>query len=90
MAADLRLLSVHDYHHMVETVVLASDERVELIAGQLYKMAAEGTTHSAAVTWIEHLTWALAKLSEGTAFYSASKIQFSLIAILNQNRMWQL
>lgn len=31
--ADLRLLSVDDYYRMVEASVLATDERVELIAG---------------------------------------------------------
>ncbi len=55
VVADLRLLSVHDYHLMVEAGVLAPDERVELIAGQLYKMAAKGTAHSAAVTRIERV-----------------------------------
>jgi Uma2 family endonuclease len=52
-SADLRLLSVHDYHRMVEAGVLAPDERVELIGGQLYNMAAKGTAHSAAITRIE-------------------------------------
>ena len=52
---DIRLLSVHDYHRMVEARVLAPDERVELISGQLYKMAAKGTAHSAAVTRIERV-----------------------------------
>ncbi len=55
VVADLRLLSVYDYHRMVEASVLAPDERVELIAGQLYKMAAKGTAHSAAVTRIERV-----------------------------------
>ena len=36
---DISLLSVQDYHRMVEARVLAPDERVELISGQLYKMA---------------------------------------------------
>ena len=52
---DIRLLSVQDYHRMVEARVLAPDERVELISGQLYKMAAKGTAHSAAVTRIERV-----------------------------------
>jgi Uma2 family endonuclease len=55
VVADLRLLSIHDYHRMVEAGVLAADERVELIAGQLYKMAAKGTAHSAAMTRIERV-----------------------------------
>ena len=53
--ADLRLLSVQDYNRMVEAGVLAPDERVELISGQLYTMAAKGTAHSAAVTRIERV-----------------------------------
>lgn len=55
MVAELRLLSVQDYHRMVAAGVLAADERVELIAGQLYNMAAKGTAHSAAVTRIERI-----------------------------------
>lgn len=53
--ADLRLLSVQDYNRMVEAGVLSPDERVELISGQLYTMAAKGTAHSAAVTRIERV-----------------------------------
>jgi Uma2 family endonuclease len=53
LAADLRLLTVKDYHRMVESGILAADERVELIEGQLFTMAAKGTAHSAAVTRIE-------------------------------------
>ena len=33
---DLRSLSVYDYHRMVEGGILAADERVELIEGQLH------------------------------------------------------
>jgi len=35
---------------MVEAGILTPDERVELIEGQLYRMAAKGTFHSAAIT----------------------------------------
>lgn len=52
---NLRLLTVQDYHRMVESGILAADERVELIEGQLLKMAAKGTAHSAAVTRIERV-----------------------------------
>lgn len=52
---DLRSLSVQDYHRMVEAGILAADERVELIEGQLYTMAAQGTAHSAAVTRIDRM-----------------------------------
>jgi hypothetical protein len=36
VAAEIRRLSVQDYHRMVEAGILAPDERVELIEGQLY------------------------------------------------------
>ncbi len=40
---------------MVELGILAADERVELIDGQLFKMAAKGTAHSAAVPRIDRI-----------------------------------
>jgi Uma2 family endonuclease len=64
IAAELRTLSVQDYHRMVEAGILAADERVELIEGQLYKMAAKGTAHSAAVTRIDRV---LSRLLAGKA-----------------------
>ncbi len=54
-ATDLRSLSVQDDHRMVAAGILAADERVELIEGQLYTMAAKGTAHSAAVTRIDRV-----------------------------------
>ncbi|MDG2616933.1 Uma2 family endonuclease [Thermoleptolyngbya sichuanensis A183] len=55
IAPELRSLSVQDYRRMVEAGILAADERVELIEGQLYTMAAKGTAHSAAVTRIDRV-----------------------------------
>ena len=55
IATDIRSLSIQDYHRMVEVGILAADERVELIEGQLYTMAAKGTAHSAAVTRIDRV-----------------------------------
>ncbi len=52
VSTDIRRLSVQDYHRMVEVGILDPDERVELIAGQLYQMAAKGSAHSAAMTRI--------------------------------------
>ncbi len=49
---------------MVEAGVLAADERVELIEGQLFEMAAKGTAHSAAVTRIDRV---LSRRLEGLA-----------------------
>ncbi len=55
VATGLRPLSVRDYHRMVDAGILTADERVELIEGQLYTMAAKGTAHSAAVTRIDRV-----------------------------------
>ena len=49
---------------MVAAGILAADERVELIEGQLYTMAAKGTAHSAAVTRIDRV---LSRLLAGRA-----------------------
>lgn len=50
LAAELRALSVQDYHRMVDAGILAADERVELIEGQLYTMAARRS--GIAESWI--------------------------------------
>ena len=55
VAGEIRRLSVGDYHRMIEAGILAPDEPVELIEGQLYQMAAKGTFHSAAITRIKRL-----------------------------------
>ncbi|MEG3923890.1 MULTISPECIES: Uma2 family endonuclease [unclassified Microcoleus] len=52
---DIRLLTVQEYHRMAEMGILEEDERVELLAGQIVKMAAKGTAHSAAVTRTDKL-----------------------------------
>jgi len=52
---DLRLLTVQEYHLMAEIGILDEDERVELLAGQIVKMAAKGTAHGAAVKRTEKL-----------------------------------
>lgn len=49
MLAEIRLIHVNEYHQMAEAGILDSDERVELIDGQIYNMAAKGTAHSAAI-----------------------------------------
>ena len=63
-ATDLRSLSVQNYHHMVAAGILAADERVELIEGQLYRMAAKGTAHGTTVTRIDRV---LSRLLAGRA-----------------------
>ena len=52
---DIRLLTVQEYHRMAEIGIIDEDERVELLAGQIVKMAAKGTAPSAAVTRTDKL-----------------------------------
>jgi len=64
---DIRLLTVQEYHRMAEMGILEADERVELLAGQIVKMAAKGTAHGAAlkrtVELLQNLLWGLVLLS---------------------------
>lgn len=47
----LRLWTVKEYHRMAQTGILAPEERVELIAGQIVrKMSPQGTPHATAIT----------------------------------------
>lgn len=55
MLAEIRLITVAEYHQMAEAGILNPDERVELIDGQVLKMAAKGTAHSSATTRTEKL-----------------------------------
>jgi Uma2 family endonuclease len=55
MLLDVRLFTVKEYHRMVEAGILDPDERVELLAGQILKMAAKGTAHEAAITRADRL-----------------------------------
>ncbi|MGF1522490.1 MAG: Uma2 family endonuclease [Leptolyngbyaceae cyanobacterium] len=51
----LRLLSIHDYHQMAAVGILAADEQVELIAGQIVQKMPKGPAHSALCKRIEKL-----------------------------------
>jgi Uma2 family endonuclease len=51
----LRRFSVQDYHQLAAAGVLRPDERVELLDGQILKMAAKGTAHRAAVKRLQRL-----------------------------------
>jgi Uma2 family endonuclease len=52
MLTDIRLISVQEFHQMFKAGILEDSEHVELIAGQIIKMAAKGTPHRAIVTRI--------------------------------------
>jgi Uma2 family endonuclease len=45
----VRLWTVQEYHQMAEAGIFHPEERVELIAGQIIRMSAKGTAHTAAV-----------------------------------------
>jgi len=46
----VRPLTVTDYHRMIETGIIQEGERVELISGQIFNMAAKGTRHNVSTT----------------------------------------
>jgi len=52
---ELRPISVVDYHRMAEVGILAADERVELIAGQILQKMPKGPAHSALCKRLEKL-----------------------------------
>ena len=51
----LRLITTDEYHRMVGAGILAADEQVELIAGQIIKKMPKGPAHSALCKRIEKL-----------------------------------
>ena len=55
MIADIRLLTVQEYHRMAEAGIFHPEERLELIAGQVIRMSAKGTAHESAITRTERL-----------------------------------
>lgn len=52
---DLRLITTIEYHQMAEAGILAGDEQVELIAGQIIQKMPKGPAHSALCKRIEKL-----------------------------------
>jgi len=53
MIAEVRLITVQEYHKMGETGIISADEKVELIEGQIIKKPMKGTSHEAAITRAE-------------------------------------
>jgi Uma2 family endonuclease len=52
-----RLLSTDEYHRMGEAAILAPDDRVELLEGELIQMAPIGIAHAGKVNRIASLFW---------------------------------
>lgn len=53
MIVEVRLLSVEEYHKMGESGIIAAQEEVELIEGQIITKPMKGTSHEAAITRVE-------------------------------------
>jgi len=52
-----RAFSVDEFHRMVEAGVLAEDDRLELLDGEIVRMAPIGTRHAGCVARLSHLFW---------------------------------
>jgi Uma2 family endonuclease len=50
ISTQIRPLTSTEYYHMMETGIIREGERVELISGQIFTMAAKGTRHSVSTT----------------------------------------
>jgi Uma2 family endonuclease len=46
----VRPITVDDYHRMIDAGIIHEGERIELISGQIFNMAAKGTRHVVATT----------------------------------------
>jgi Uma2 family endonuclease len=55
MLTNIRQITVNEYHQMAEMGIFHPEERLELISGQIIKMAARGTAHEAAITRIQRI-----------------------------------
>ncbi len=54
LAPTLKRWTVQDYHRLDDFGILASEERTELIAGQIILMASKGTPHVTALYLVAH------------------------------------
>jgi Uma2 family endonuclease len=50
ISTQIRLLTSAEYYQMMETGIIQEGERVELISGQIFTMAAKGTRHTVSTT----------------------------------------
>ncbi len=48
ISTQIRPLTIDEYHRMIEAGIIHEGERVELLAGQIFNMAAKGTWHTVA------------------------------------------
>lgn len=52
VANQRRLLTIEDFHQMMEVGILTEDERVELIRGEMFEMTPIGNRHAGCVRWL--------------------------------------
>lgn len=51
-STSVRLWSVDEYHHLIETGILTSDEKVELLEGQIIQMSPQCPPHAATTQFV--------------------------------------
>lgn len=63
VAARKRLLTIEEYHQMAAAGILARDERIELIDGEIFEMTPIGNRHAACLRRLLH--WLAPRLGPG-------------------------
>ena len=51
-----RLLSVEEYHRMIEVGIFHEDEHVELLEGVLVKMTPQSPAHAHCIRWLNRVS----------------------------------
>ena len=69
-----RLFTVSEYHSLAEIGILTEDDRVELIEGEIYRMAPIGSRHAGCVTRLNRLFSGL--VGEHALVYLQNPVEF--------------
>ena len=69
-----RLFTVLEYHSLAETGILREDDRVELIEGEIYRMAPIGSRHAGCVTRLNRILSGL--VGKHAVVYIQNPIEF--------------
>lgn len=73
-----RLLTTADYHSMIEAGILGPEDRVELLAGEIYEAAAVGSPHAACVMRLNR--WFSARVEDRAIVNVQNPVELSALS----------